>query len=46
MITSALPDFVNVINDFVSSLLPSDLACAIIGVVGIVIALAAWRIIT
>lgn len=46
MITNALGDFVDIIRDFVFSLLPSDLASAIIGVVVIIIALAAWRIIS
>lgn len=43
---SAFADFVEVLTDFVNTLLPFELGGPIMVMVGIVLALAAWRIIS
>ena len=43
---SAFSEFVSTLRDFVVTLLPSDLSTPIMLVVGIVLALAAWRIVS
>lgn len=43
---NAFKEFVQVLTEFVSALLPFDLAGVIVVVIGIVLALAVWRIVT
>lgn len=43
---NAFKEFVQVLTEFVNALLPFDLAGVIVLVIGIVLALAVWRIVT
>lgn len=43
---NAFTEFVQVLNDFVNTLLPYELGGPIMVMVGIILALAAWRIIS
>lgn len=43
---SAFADFVSLLTDFVNTLLPFELGGPIIIMVGVILALAAWRILS